>query len=174
MLRIISCSSELADEVSWRVESPVPGVVLIDVSVGPGGCAVPLHWRAGDWTKPPLDVSLSPQGRIEAVQFVLQDERVGRVSMRVQRPVAQSGTAVFAVDDWAADRYLDERIEVSAARSGTDELVLRIGDPPVDLEYCSAGAGLLLGFDRDELVEIVLGPLSLDEWDSVGAFSLGG
>jgi len=171
---MISFSSESADDVSWRVEIPVPGVVLIDVSVGSGGCAVPLHWRAGDWTKPPLDVSLSAQGRIEAVQFVLQDERVGRASMRMRCPVTQSGVAEFAVDDWAADRYRDERVEVSAARSGTDELVLRIGDPSVDLEYCRAGVGLLLGFDRDELAEIVLGPLSLEDWESVGAFSLGG
>lgn len=173
MLRMVSCSPELVVEVSWRVESPVPGVVLIDASVGSGGCAVPLHWRGGDWSKPPLDVSLSAHGQIVALQLVLQDERVGRVPMSAQRFVARSGAVTFAVDGWAADRYLDERVEVSAARSSADELVIRIGDPLGDLEYCRAGAGLVLGFYRDELVEIVLGPLTLDDWDSVDAFSLG-
>lgn len=179
MLRVFSRSMEPVGEVSWRMESPVPGVVLIDVAVGSGGCPVPLHWRVGDWTKPPLDVSLTAEGRIEAFQFVLQDERVedelaGRTEVTTRRSVAWAGAVTFAIERWPADRYLDERLEVSAERSGSDELVLRIGDRLVELEYCEAGLGLLLGFDHDELVEIVLGPLSVEDWDSVGAFSLGG
>lgn len=40
--------------VRWNVESPVGGVVLIEVVLDRN--PAPLHWRAGLWEKPPLDL----------------------------------------------------------------------------------------------------------------------
>lgn len=172
MLRL---ASHLEDrgEASCRVESPVPGVVLIDVSLGGAGFPAPLHWRAGDWTKPPLDVSLTPDGRVVGFQFVLQDERVPEEDVTAQRQVKWAGTPVFVVDGWPTDRYCDERLVVSPVRSLTGELVLRLGGAGPALEWGEVSAGLLFGFAGDQLVEIVVGALDTDDWASVGAFSLG-
>ena len=63
----------------------------------------------GLWDKPPLDVSLAPDGRLAAVQFVLQDERVPRDG---GKQLAGDGTGgswpVFEVASWPDGRYLDE------------------------------------------------------------------
>ena len=158
---------------SCRVESPVPGVVLIDVSLVGEGFPVPLHWRAGDWSKPPLDVSLRPDGRVAGIQFVLQDESVPEEGFSAQRRVGWAGTPVFVVDGWPADRYRDERLAVSASRSLSGELVLRLGGAGPALEWGEVSAGLVFGFADDQLVEIVVGLLDADDWASVSAFSLG-
>lgn len=155
-----------------NVETPTPGVVVVDVILGAASSAAPLHWRSGDWTKPPLDLSLASDGRLIGIQFVLQDERVpeGREG---SWSVSWRGTPVFTVDGWPRDRYRDERISVSATRSLSGQLVLCLGESATELEWCEVGHDLLLGFAGDQLVKIVVGALDLDDLASFGASVLG-
>jgi hypothetical protein len=65
VLRLVGMEHEPQAMVAWRIESPTVGVVLFDVDVGAWGHPIPLHWRAGDWRKPPLDIQLDPRsGRL--------------------------------------------------------------------------------------------------------------
>lgn len=52
------------------------------MAVGQDASDAPLHWRAGDWSKPPLDVRLSDVGAVESIQFVFQDESVNAALRR--------------------------------------------------------------------------------------------
>jgi hypothetical protein len=168
MLRLVRLE-DATPKIVWRIESPVPGVVLIDVDVGSRE-PVPLHWRAGTWTKPPLDVFLDSEGHLAGFQLVLQDERVA-LSKGSNAPLLESGLPVFDTTLWPADRYLDEHMKVSTVRLSTGELVVGIGEDDRVMKVYQVGTGLTIGLVRDVLVEIRLGPLTVDDWDSINAFS---
>lgn len=168
MLKLIR-QDLLEPEVSILVESPVPGVVLIDAVLGRP--EAPLHWRAGLWNKPPLDVSLVPNGRLAAVQFVLQDERVPRSeSLNLSWDGTGGIWPVFDVGSWPDGRYLDEEIAVSLERMG-DLLVLGVGAAMAQRWEC-VGNGLAIGLNgSDEVVVLVPGPLGAEDWDAIDTFS---
>lgn len=155
-------------EVSVLVESPVPGVVLVDAVLGHH--EVPLHWRAGLWDKPPLDVSLRPDGRLIGVQFVLQEEKVSRSDgPPPSGGDASGGWPVVDVAAWPDGRYVDAKIAVSFRRAGAS-LVLGIGPAPAQ-RWAQAGRGLAIGLNaRDEVVGIVFGPLDAQDWDVIDTF----
>ena len=168
MLKLIR-QDLLLSEVSLLVESPVPGLVLIDAVLDRQ--EAPLHWRAGLWDKPPLDISLAPDGRLTAVQFVLQDERVPR-SDGLQLSGAGPGGSwpVFDVVSWPDGRYLDEEVVVSFERMG-DSLVLGIG-AAVAQRWERVGEGLAVGLNvSDEVVALALGPLDAEDWNAIDTFS---
>ncbi len=156
-------------QVPWRVESPTPGVVLVEVVLGSD--AAPLHWRVGLWDKPPLDISMDRSGRLLGVQFVLQDERVDRNGAVAERAVNDSGRPVFEVTSWPEDRYLDVEAAVVATRTSAGSLVLRIGDVGDVDRAVLVGDGLVLGLRADALVEITIGPLGVEDWEAIDAFS---
>jgi len=160
-------------EITWTIGSPVPGVVIIDVTVGSERVPVPLHWRAGTWRKPPLDIILDDRGRLVAMQFVLQDERMEiRDGTRHVEP--EIGVPRFDVSSWATDRYRDEQVPVVALRAVTGELVIRIGDEQPLSRACEPSPGLVLAFgDDDGLARIEIGPLTNDDWASIDTFSVG-
>src|SRR5918996_4765799 len=95
-------------EATWSIESPTPGVVLIDVNVVGANRRPPLHWRTGTWQKPPLDISLDREGRLIGFQFVLQDERV-KEGVATDLPAPKACWPIFDVANWPKDRYLDDK-----------------------------------------------------------------
>ena len=168
-LRLARIETVSCDAI-WRIESPTPGVVLIDVHVVGIEEAVPLHWRTGTWSKPPLDVSLDREGRLVGFQFVLQDERV-REGIPLDFPVPKLGLPVFDVEDWPSDRYADVKSALEAFRLEGSELELRLGDESVR-QACQVGSSLFMTFgDHDRLSAIRLGPLSVEDWEAIDAFS---
>lgn len=156
---------------TWSIEAPTVGVVLIDVTIRRAESAAPLHWRAGAWTKPPLDVSLDDEGRLISIQFVLQDERVSPGQWSVL-PDPEGAAPVFDVKNWPAERYRDETLAVTASRLSGGELALRIGDEQHLARACRVDAGLLMAFGADgDLAKILLGPLANEDWEGIDAFS---
>jgi hypothetical protein len=159
---------EAALPVKWQLDCPTRGVVILDVAVGEFGASAPLHWRAGDWTKPPLDIRLSDEGAVESVQFVFQDESV-EVDDVVLPSDVEVGFPRFDVDEWPSDRYSDVRVPVTTLRLPSGELYATIGDARPSRSV-SVTWGVRFDFDSaDQLVGIALGPLTADEWQLIGA-----
>lgn len=174
MVRVCEIDPAAGNSISWRVESPVPGVVLIDASVIGVRAPAPLHWRIGLWDKPPLDLEIDPMtGRLQGLQFVLQDERVAVGDIPEIAEVVR-GLPIFDVSEWPSDRYIDERREVSAVRARSDELILRVGQDPAASASRIPGQ-LVIGYGQDGgLTQIRLGPLDREEWEGIDALSVGG
>jgi hypothetical protein len=157
-----------ASPIRWTLDCPTRGVVILDVAVGQSASDAPLHWRAGDWTKPPLDVRLSDVGAVESIQFVFQDESVEAGNV-VPPPEAEIGLPTFDVREWPEDRYSDARVAVKTLRLPSGELYAAIGDRQAE-RAVSVTWGLRFDFDSaDQLVGIALGPLTGDEWQLVDA-----
>ena len=116
-----------APPIKWTIDCPTRGVVFLDVAVVQDASTVPLHWRAGNWTKPPLDLRLNEMGGLESIQFAFQDESVdsGQSSLP---DVSEVGLPTFDVHGWPADRYIDVRILVETVRLPSGELYTAIGD----------------------------------------------
>lgn len=156
---------------TWAIESPTPGVVIISVEIEGSRSLSPLHWRAGDWTKPPLDIELNPDhGAVQAVQIVLQDENVPRRATIASQDCVV-GVPVVDVAGWPTDRYRDVRRSMQVARASTGELVIKLGALSV---ACRAGlpGSLMFGWDESSnLCEVVIGPLTSEGWDDIDALS---
>lgn len=154
-------------EVSWVLDCPAHGVAILDVEVGPQS-PTPLHWRGGDWAKPPLDVRLNGEGGLESIQFVFHDESVepGEAPLTL---TSASARPVFDVAAWPQDRYRDARLRVAVKRLPSDLLYAWIGDSQ-PREAISLAGGLQLQFDTGRaLVGIAVGPLSAMEWQLIGS-----
>ena len=136
-----------------------------------GSDGSPLHWRAGLWDKPPLDVTMDAAGGLLGVQFVLQDERVDRGGTLAVSAEPESGRPVFDVEAWPADRYLDVETTVTALRTPEGLLVLRIGDVGASDRVLAVGEGLAVGLHEGALAEIRIGPLTGEDWEAIDAFS---
>lgn len=149
--------------ISITVESPTDGVALVDVDMNRPSTTVPLHWRVGDWTKPPLDISVTPEGRLQRLQFVIQDEEVGRTGVAAESTDDQ-GVPLFDVDRWPPDRYLDVRALVRAARLASGELAILVGNENT-ARWLRVGDGLAFGLDASGRVsQLVVGPLDAEQW----------
>ena len=170
---MLRAQGELTQDVlvTWAIESPTPGVVLVSVVIEGPRSVTPLHWRGGDWTKPPLDIEVNPtNGAVQALQVVLQDEHVQRGHLD-SKAAGVAGIPVVEVTDWSEDRYRDVRCEVQVTRGPTDELVIRLGESPVASRSGASGL-LMFGWDASvRLCEIVIGPLGRNEWDDIDAFA---
>lgn len=154
--------------VRWTMDCPAQGVVILDVAVGGAASPAPLHWRAGDWRKPPLDVRLSDHGLLESVQFVFQDESVD-IGKVVTPSETMRGLPVFDVMGWPEGRYSDARMEVETVRLTTGELYVATGRGRPERSVL-VGDGLRLVVDSTgRLVGIALGPLAADEWQMLEA-----
>lgn len=155
-------------QIRWTLDCPARGVVILDAAVGEDASGAPLHWRAGDWKKPPLDIRLSEGGAVESIQFVFQDEVVG--AGRDAQPLrTEIGTPIFDVAEWPIERYVDDRVAVTTRRLPSGELYAAIGDDRAERSI-SVTWGLRFHFSSsDHLVGIVVGPLTADEWQLVDA-----
>src|SRR4051794_27522484 len=103
-----------------------PAESSADAAIG-SDAGAPLHWRAGDWQGPPVDVSINPEtGGLRAIQAVLQDrtpERTGTTPPRATR----SGLPEFDTTPWAGgERYRDETHDVAFALTSAGHFVTRI------------------------------------------------
>jgi hypothetical protein len=136
----------------------------------------PLHWRAGDWTKPPLDIELNHvNGAVQGLQLVLQDEHVSTGTLEVT-PESAAGIPVAEITDWPGDRYRDVQCDVAVTRGESNELIVRLGEPAVASRSGLPGR-LMFGWDESaNLCELVIGPLEDRDWEDIDAFSgdLGG
>ena len=160
--------SEGALPIKWQLDCPTRGVVLLDVAVGETATSAPLHWRAGDWSRPPLDVRLSDHGEVESIQFVFQDESVD-VGEVTPPPDMATGLPEFDVTAWPSDRYSDVRVPVTTRRLPSGQLYAAIGESQ-PARSVSVTWGLRFDFDAaDQLVGIALGPLTADEWQVIEA-----
>ena len=154
--------------VGRRVESPTPGVVLVDVWVTESEGSAQLHWFASSGRKPPMDIALGFDGRFRSVQFVLQDEFVPGGSPPVPSDM-RPGVPTFDVVGWPADRYRDERIDVRAERVADGRLALTLPAAAAPTWGCRPGLGLDLAFTADgALAQLVIGPLATSEWATAG------
>lgn len=154
--------------VTWHVDCPAPGVVIVDVALGDGGVDVPLHWRSGDWSKPPLDVRLSTEGEVQGIQLVFQDEVIEEGEAVPPSDIVV-GVPTFDVAAWPADRYHDVRVPVSVRRLPSGHLYAVIGDSSPSSSVTVAPA---LRFDLDDvdhLAGIAVGPLTDDDWHVIEA-----
>ncbi|HEV2376997.1 MAG TPA: hypothetical protein VGS19_33145 [Streptosporangiaceae bacterium] len=154
--------------IRWTLDCPTRGVVVLDVAVGKATSSAPLHWRAGDWTKPPLDLQLNNAGAVESIQFVFQDESVDAGESLLPSD-SVIGLPVFDVQRWSPDRYMDARVAVETMRLQSGELYPAIGvDSPK--RAISVTWGLRFGVDSSsQLVAIAIGPLTPDEWQLIEA-----
>lgn len=159
--------AEEALPVKWDLDCPTRGVVILDVALGGSPSNTPFHWRAGDWTKPPLDVRLSEEGLVQSIQFVFQDEAVETNEVVLPTDV-KTGVPKFDVEAWSSDHYSDARLNVKTVRLPSGELYAKIGDAQPSFSI-SVTWGLRFDFDADQMVGIALGPLSADEWEVIEA-----
>jgi hypothetical protein len=160
---------DVPPRVSVSVESLTTGVAIVDVKVGSQSTSAPLHWRAGDWTKPPLDISLSPEGFIEGIQVVFQDEALLASEKDADRPPEEPRIPRFEVGQWTANRYLDYRAELRVARFVSGELSVSIGQARA-ARLLRLAPALRVGIDSaDCLARIVIGPLDTGQWRLIEA-----
>lgn len=163
---LVGSSEALA--MGWTLDCPTRGVVILDVTIGKDTAPAPLHWRAGDWTKPPLDLRLNEVGAVQSIQFVFQDESVN-VGESLLPADSEVGLPIFDVREWPPNRYLDASVAVKMLHLPSGELYAAIGAGSPE-RAISVTWGLRFGVDSSEqLVTIALGPLTADEWQLIAA-----
>jgi hypothetical protein len=131
LLRIEPVDVHLRREVS----SPAPGVAIIDIVTEPeiGRSHTPLHWRVGDWRKPPIDISIRPDtGAFESIQIVFQDEHIRPCNSSAQSAQAQIGLPLLVVHDVPESRYVDVDASVQACMDADSRLLVRWTPPDRD------------------------------------------
>lgn len=158
LLQTVVASPVVAD-ASVSVVSPTAGVVVLNARVPGAITPAPLHWRAGDWTKPPLDIYLAPDGRLELVEVVFQDEALELVNRPAPVP-EEIGLPLFDATGWPDDRYRDVRVDLRITRLPTDHIVIEAGHLPPS-RWIRVTSVLAMGLSADlRLAEIMIGPLS--------------
>jgi hypothetical protein len=117
-----------------------------------------------------LDIEINPEnGRLRALQLVLQDERVPLAGNAVVPSIVRSGVPFFDTGAWTeSDRYRDERMSVEVMRATDDRLegwLDSVGEPAL---LCRVDSQLDLLFTAEGgLTAIRFGPLTPDEWSEV-------
>jgi hypothetical protein len=155
--------------ISLDLTIPSPTVAILDIKVGRNQPPVPFHWRAGDWSRPPLDISLSDAGSVESVQVVCNKGELRRVEFAMPR--VSFGTPIFDVSGWPESRYRDCRLAVAMARTGSEEITVDFGIAGRTARALNVGPGLnLILSEAQDLVGFsVTGIKSKDlDWLSEG------
>ena len=169
-LRLARIEGTPEPRVRWKIESPTRGVVLVDVALGPQS-PVPYHWRVGLWNKPPLDIELDPgTGAPQALQVVIQDERVPPGALAAPIRVRHRGLPQFDLSLWSDEsRYVDENGELTLARSPDQWLEVHLpGADRAEVLYSVDGRLEFLLAAEGGVVAVRFGPLSRTEWSTTG------
>ncbi|HEU5375400.1 MAG TPA: hypothetical protein VFV38_08180 [Ktedonobacteraceae bacterium] len=166
---------QLSVQVIREITSPAQGVVLIDCRIAreeedEEPLTVPLHWRVGDWSKPPIDIALDADtGRFQSLQLVLQDETIER---RVQPAIdvatltSETGIPVFERTLWNnGERYADERLQPTPSWEGQSGLlVMFVPVPALIIRACLVDKSLMFLLDeRDEIIGFQLNQITREE-----------
>jgi hypothetical protein len=153
------------------IDTPTHGVAIVNARFDRRKSPVPLHWRAGDWTKPPMDIEIDPQtGAVQAAQFVLQDERIPQSDM-TEAPTPSGGTPIVETEGWTSDPYLGVHCDLRVWRGSSDELIVTFGDRSAVSH--NGRDRLTFGWDdASELAEVTFGPLSRQDWARINAYSV--
>src|SRR5689334_17035156 len=121
MLKVVQIE-HLPAKVMREVTNAAQGIVLIDCGIvrdeeSEEPLLVLLHWRAGDWKKPPIDIALDEDtGHFQSLQLVLQDETIERntlLSTDLGTLAPEEGLPVFELLPWSDEDYIDEHLQVS-------------------------------------------------------------
>jgi hypothetical protein len=124
-----------------EIINPTDSVAIVNVTVGPPDhlSRPNLHWRAGQWQKPPVDIEINPvDGRLQAIQLVLQDELFPTWSLSLPEQ-AQAGLPCVDRQPWGPDphswdeinqSYIDETLEIPIGWGSGDTLWVSFGPIP--------------------------------------------
>lgn len=170
MLRLLRVEDR-AVKVSRRLENPATGVALINCTLNVSAQGPPLHWRVGNWKKPPIDIEIDPtDGHLSALQVVLQDEGIAEGVLWKTEMKKISGIPFFDLAIWPPKgRYLDEHSEPVIARSPSGDLWCAFERfPSQACSECAIDHSLVVYFDSaDRLIGFGLRGVSSFESDVI-------
>src|SRR5713101_5756681 len=151
MLKLTAIEKDVPASSTLEVKNLTDGVVSIQWVLERNPASPPLHWRAGRWEKPPVDLRLDARdGRLRALQVVLQDELPQQQS--APRPVLpiKAGLPLFDLSLWTpTDPYVDEKLDVLISWSGDDQMAVDFGGMASRaIVECRVGERLGLLFDQ--------------------------
>jgi hypothetical protein len=154
--------------VSRSIEAPTAGVAILELGMEHEGgrSLAPLHWRIGDWQKPPLDISLHPSsGALEEVQIVFQDERIEPGWLHpAPDELLGPGLPYLMPESLTGSRYIDVRGEVTAVRNDAT-IQIMWGHSSALLATILVSQDFRLYIDRDHLLTgFEIGRITVDEW----------
>lgn len=165
----------LPAKVIREITSPAHGLVLIDCRLARAEDdeeppPISLHWRTGDWSKPPLDIALDEDtGRFQSLQLALQDETIERKMLSDVEPAtlaSETGIPVFERTLWSDDdRYVDENLQTIPSWEGQSNLLVVFGSSPVQItRACLVDASLTFLFnEQDEVTGFWLNQVTQEE-----------
>lgn len=174
MLKIVEIE-QLPARVLREITSPAQGLVLIDCQLSikeenEEPLAVPLHWRAGDWSKPPIDIALDEDtGRFQSLQFVLQDEVIERGTLPgidLATLTSETGVPIFERGLWSDDEhYADERLQpISTWERQNDLLMVFTSQPAQVTKACLVDDSLaFLLNEQNEIIGFQLNQITREE-----------
>jgi hypothetical protein len=166
------------DRVIREVTSPAQGLVLLDCKFDmdeeeEGNESVrlsaPLHWRAGTWTKPPIDITLrADDGRFQSLQLVLQDETIPTRAIIVPGQATSSckGIPIFDRTAWQEEEYyIDERLQPMLSWQEYNSVGVVFASMPVQVaQVCEIDASLMFLLDeQNQVIGFRINNLTKDE-----------
>ncbi len=139
-----------------------------------------VHWRVGDGTKPPIDLTLYAEtGRLRSLEIILQDETIERrtvLSTELTSIAEQRGVPIFErtlwkddeefVDgDFVYDNFVDEQFSPVLSWTEQNNLLVVWQTPPVQVaKTCSIDESLTLLFnEQEELVGCQVNKITREE-----------
>lgn len=155
MLKLASIRDDPNCRVSREIEELTTGVVSIHYVVQRDFARPPLHWRAGKWDKPPVDIRVDPvDGQLRAVQVVIQHPLSEKSGATPKAPRIRRGVPFFDLGAWQGGKpYLDETTDVGLSWFGGATVAVDFGHSLIEADLeCRVGSGLQLLFDRAELL----------------------
>ncbi len=142
MLKLVEIQHSSAQMIR-EANSPAQGLVMIDCQFAreegnEEPLPVPLHWRVGDWSKPPIDIALEEEtGRFQSLLLVLQDETIARKKLTdVDLTVlpSETGIPVFERAPWKKDEtYLDEHFQPTLSWDEQSNLLVAFVLAPIQV-----------------------------------------
>ena len=165
----------LPAKVVREITSPAQELVLIDCQLARAEDdeeppPVLLHWRTGDWSKPPLDIALDEDtGRFQSLQLAIQEEAIERKMLPgvdLATLASETGIPVFESTRWGDDdRYIDENLQPILSWEEPSDLLVVFGPSPVQItRACSVDASLAFLFnEQDEIVGVRLNQITHEE-----------
>ncbi|MGH2511005.1 MAG: hypothetical protein ACRDHZ_26885 [Ktedonobacteraceae bacterium] len=158
-----------------EITSPAQGLVLIDCQCARNAeneepLPVPLHWRIGDWSKPPIDIALDEDtGHFQSLLLVLQDEIIKRRALPdvdLASPTSELGIPIFARTPWNNDElYVDEHLQPTLSWEEQSSLLVVFASPPIQITrtcLVDDSFAFLLN-EQDEIIGFQLNQITPEE-----------